>query len=126
MKPDILNYSGFSGALGSFGRLTWLEIKPLSVSGVAAGVAKMGLDCAYLCEFGFSNEYDWIIPEPFVTVQGTELTLMNVGGIIFYRDLQPDAQDSREKIASTKDIEASRRLPRKSQQQRTTVDKLVG
>ena len=126
LKPDILNYSGFPGAMGPLGRLTWLEIKPLSIPGVAAGVAKMALDCAYLCEFGFSNEYGWTIPEPFVTVQGTPLTLMNVGGIIFYTDLQPDAQDSRERIASTKDIEEARRLARKSQQQRISVDRLGG
>jgi RHS repeat-associated protein len=129
LKPDILNYSGFLSspvlANAGAGRSTWLEIKPLSISGIAKGVAKMSVVCAVLCPESFAPEFSWDIPNPTINVGGRDLILMNVGGIIFYTDIKPeDVGMTVAALAAIKTVEEARKVLRAAPALRNAVSDL--
>lgn len=74
LKPDILNLK----------RKTYLEIKPLSLYGIAVGKSQMDLYANVFVEFGFHPEAEWFVNPPFVTIAGIPMIIFNVGGLVFY------------------------------------------
>ncbi len=80
LKPDIMN---------SFpSEMHYLEIKPISTSGVAKGIAKIALDYE---QFGpyYSADTKWqprtaLLKTPET---GTTIFVRNVGGIVFYQNV---------------------------------------
>jgi hypothetical protein len=76
LKPDIINYS----------RLQWLEIKPLSYSGVSAATFKWGVYMAAFSPVGFYPDIEWEPPHGLVSVEGVDILVFNVGGVLFYTD----------------------------------------
>src|SRR5262249_17284488 len=63
LKPDILNQDRFS----------YLEIKPLSLSGISEALIKMGLDGIYTRNFGgagYRAEVEWEPPTHFIRPMG--------------------------------------------------------
>jgi RHS repeat-associated protein len=79
LKPDIVNFD-----LG-----TYLEIKPLSISGVAHGKAQM---LAYFLSLGvvagFEPESYWLPSENVIYPLGTPTVFFNAEGLLFYSDEQ--------------------------------------
>ena len=76
LKPDIMNFAIFK----------FNEIKPLSPSGVAKGIAQLAV---YTQIYGappffFTPDTDWT-PAPAV-VDGTPTAFVNLSGVIFYTD----------------------------------------
>jgi hypothetical protein len=83
-KPDILNYS----------RLQWLEIKPLSYSGVASAAARWAIYMAAFSPVGFSPDTEWEPGEGLLSADGVGIFVFNVGGILFYTDAVDLAEDA--------------------------------
>ena len=77
LKPDILNHS----------KKQWLEIKPLSYSGIAGAVFKEGLYFASLSWASYYPDTQWTPPGGGLVWVGTvQVFVFNVGGILFYTD----------------------------------------
>jgi len=76
LKPDILNKT----------RRKFLEVKPLSSSGISAGLSQMNLYCAVLCPFSYSPDVTWIVPRPVQRVDFSTVVIFNMGGLVFYTD----------------------------------------
>jgi RHS repeat-associated protein len=75
-KPDIQNFT----------LSVYQEIKPLSPSGIAAGIAQMAVyDLAYQCFPLNMNRGNWA-PSVYATVDGTPVFFFERAGIIFYTD----------------------------------------
>jgi len=79
LKPDILNHD----------LRTFLEIKPLSISGVAKGRAQL---LAYQISLGLGAGYEpeerWAPSEHFIYPMGKLTVFFNAEGILFYTDEQ--------------------------------------
>ena len=77
LKPDIYNPN----------EKTFLEIKPISSSGVAKGVAKLLID--YGAFPGFSPDTKWQSRTALLRTPttGTTIFVRNVGGIVFYQNI---------------------------------------
>jgi RHS repeat-associated protein len=99
LKPDILNYS----------RLQWLEIKPLSYSGVADATFKWGLYMAAFSPVGFYPDIEWEPGDGLLSVDGVPVFVFNVGGILFYTDAVDLAEDAAV-LASVKVVTDAYRL----------------
>jgi RHS repeat-associated protein len=77
LKPDILNYT----------TLQYLEIKPLSYSGVMSAVFKMGIYAASFTWAGFYPDFEWEPPNGgLVKVGSADVLVFNVAGVLFYTD----------------------------------------
>jgi RHS repeat-associated protein len=83
LKPDILNYS----------KSTWLEIKPLTVSGVAKAGLQYKLYEKAFGFYGYKPEIGWVPSTHFVIAGTQEIFFFNAGGIVFYTDLYDSAED---------------------------------
>jgi RHS repeat-associated protein len=73
-KPDILDWGLFK----------FNEVKPLSISGVAKGIAQIGKYATAYGPLGFTPNTTWV-PSTSV-VDGSIVYFFNVRGIIFYTD----------------------------------------
>jgi hypothetical protein len=103
LKPDILNITPT--------RKVFAEIKPMSLSGVAKGLAQM---TAYGIAFGiqgYTPDASWQPSTHFATVGTVPIVFINVGGLIFYSD----AVDSTEDVLALASIEAVRIFIRSNQ-----------
>lgn len=103
LKPDILNMTPT--------HKVFAEIKPMSLSGVAKGVAQMA---AYSVAFGiqgYTPDASWKPSTHFATVGTVPIVFINVGGLIFYSD----AVDSTEDVLALASIEAVRIFIRSNQ-----------
>ncbi|HLX69591.1 MAG TPA: LamG-like jellyroll fold domain-containing protein [Verrucomicrobiae bacterium] len=80
LKPDIFNsYPS---------EMHFLEIKPISFSGVSKGVAKIALDTFQYKTLGFSPDTQWQPPSALLkTPNGETILVRNVNGILFYQDI---------------------------------------
>ena len=80
LKPDIFNPT----------KKKFLEIKPISVSGISKGLLKMGIDEAAFGKFtlGFSPDASW---QPRSHLLETDedglIYVINVGGLVLYKDV---------------------------------------
>jgi RHS repeat-associated protein len=83
LKPDIFNKTEH----------TWLEIKPLSLSGVGRAITSFALYSTVLGFFGYSPEVNWIPSTHFVLAGAVEIFFFNAGGIVFYTDAVDNAED---------------------------------
>jgi len=79
LKPDILNMSPK--------KKSWLEIKPLSISGVASSATQYAKYNALFLPFGYSPEVSWTPSKHFVYAGQVQICFFNAGGIVFYTDL---------------------------------------
>jgi RHS repeat-associated protein len=84
LKPDIVNYT----------RLQWLEIKPLSYSGVANAAVKWGIYMAAFSPVGFYPDIEWEPGDGLLSVGGVPIFVFNAGGILFYTDAVDLAEDA--------------------------------
>ncbi|MHC4499772.1 MAG: RHS repeat domain-containing protein [Planctomycetota bacterium] len=83
LRPDIFNMT----------RKTWLEIKPLSVSGVAKAGVSVAKYLVPLGVFGYKPEISWE-PSTHYMVAGTvPIFFFNAGGIVFYTDVLDNLED---------------------------------
>ena len=82
LKPDVINYG--------VNPPEWLEIKPLSISGVAAGLIKYKLNNSLLS--GFQPDALWVPTLCQVTDEGVPIFVVNCGGVVYYveKDLVTD------------------------------------
>jgi RHS repeat-associated protein len=81
LKPDILNVTPT--------HKVFAEIKPISLSGVAKGLAQMA---AYGVAFGvqgYTPDVSWQPSTHVATVGTVPIVFINVGGLIFYSDAVP-------------------------------------
>ena len=79
LKPDILNHD----------KKTYLEIKPLSLSGIIQAKIKMGLNGIYTENFGgsgYSPESEWVPSRRLIHPLGVPTIFFNVEGVLFYTD----------------------------------------
>jgi RHS repeat-associated protein len=106
LKPDILNKT----------KRRWLEIKPLSISGLASGVSQVSWYGASLCPEDYWPDIGWEIPDPFPIVNGTPVALIHTGALIFYTDQKVTTVE----IAAATSI-AMARLLQKTLEMRATV-----
>jgi RHS repeat-associated protein len=74
LKPDIINVA----------TKQWLEIKPLSVWGIAKGAAKYELDKKLLK--GYSPDAGWTPLLELETDSGEAILVVNCGGIVYWVD----------------------------------------
>jgi hypothetical protein len=78
LKPDIFNVT----------RKTFLEIKPISASGISKGLVKMGVDQLAFGRKGFSPESSW---QPRSHLLQTDddgvIFVINVGGLVLYKGI---------------------------------------
>ena len=63
-----------------------MEVKPLSLGGMATGVAQMGIYATVLMPLGYTPDSTWQ-PNPQIrTSGGFRYLAVNLGGVIFYTD----------------------------------------
>jgi RHS repeat-associated protein len=92
LKPDILDLRPFRGD-GSPG-MVWLEIKPLSLSGLIRAAASYALYTAEFTSFGINPDPTWLSAGRLFSVPSGGMSyatlVFNVGGILFYTTTQSD------------------------------------
>jgi RHS repeat-associated protein len=80
LKPDIVNRFP--------SERHFMEIKPISSSGVAKGIAKIALDAEFYRGTGFSADTKWEpVSHTVRTPNGHLIFVVNVWGILFYQDV---------------------------------------
>jgi hypothetical protein len=77
-KPDITNMT----------KKTYNEIKPLSPSGIVAGIAQMALRVVQFSGYGFVPDFTWVPPEQPLIVGTQLISVINIGGVLFYTDVE--------------------------------------
>jgi RHS repeat-associated protein len=77
-KPDIANMT----------KKTYNEIKPLSPSGIVAGIAQMALRVTQFSGYGFVPDFTWFPPEQPLMVGTQLISVINIGGVLFYTDVE--------------------------------------
>jgi hypothetical protein len=84
LKPDILNYD----------RCNYMEIKPLSYSGIANAMVSMAAYGASLSWAGFYPDHEWEPPKGGLIMVGkADVLVFNLLGVLFYTDAIQIAQD---------------------------------
>lgn len=78
LKPDILNHT----------KQRFVEIKPLSLSGLVAGGIQMQIYTVIFGMSGYLPHIEWFPSENLIFVQGQPVTIVNVGGLLLYTDEQ--------------------------------------
>jgi RHS repeat-associated protein len=78
LKPDIMNMANVPP--------TYLEIKPISPSGVAKGVAKMALNATFYGPLKYQPERFWQPRYPLLDTPDGMIFVVNIDGIVFYQD----------------------------------------
>jgi len=88
LKPDIFNYKPVRVPK------RYVEIKPLSPSGIVAGGLQMYARSLQFGPLGFNPDAMWR-PSTNVgtTISGTKIVFFNDGGLIFYFDITADIED---------------------------------
>lgn len=97
LKPDILNFS----------RQQWLEIKPLTPSGIGRAVVAWGLYSAELGDFGFRPDVLWIPPAQPFPVYGQQVYVINLLGILFYTDDYQKVQNAQTVLVGATSVTAA-------------------
>jgi len=83
LKPDVFNVT----------KRKWVEIKPLSLSGISRAQASYAKYLLTFSPFGYLPEIGWK-PSTHVTIAGsTEIVFFNAGGIVFYTDATDNIED---------------------------------
>jgi hypothetical protein len=75
-RPDILDHN----------RQKYMEIKPLSPSGVLAADAQMALRLQQFDGLGYSPDTTWHLKPSVIYPWGIPTLFMNLGGVLFYTD----------------------------------------
>jgi len=83
LKPDIFNIT----------KQKWLEIKPLSPSGIGSSGAQYQKYLLAFAAFGYSPEVSWTPSTHFTYAGGVNIFFFNAGGIVFYTDLLDLSED---------------------------------
>jgi RHS repeat-associated protein len=96
LKPDILDRRDLRGDF-SPGRI-WLEVKPLSVSGVFRAQVSWTLYSSTLSAFQIFPDYDWLADGRVFTVENQPTFVFNLGGILFYTTSQKDFETFQEAL----------------------------
>ena len=91
LTPDIFNFT----------QRRWMEIKPLSISGIAAAETANYFYRANFDPIGYSPDTSWVPPKQPLTVWGIEIGVFNLQGILFYTD----AIQNLEELAALKTIQ---------------------
>jgi RHS repeat-associated protein len=98
LKPDILNHVPSRLRLSVVKRPafagTFLEIKPFSASGLAAGIAQLAIYEAALSIVDYRAEYEWVPSSNKLRIGGRPSVFFNVLGVVFYTDIKEIAQDA--------------------------------
>jgi RHS repeat-associated protein len=76
LKPDILDLR--------ISRLAWMDIKPLSISGIGSAAASWGIYTAAFSSFGINPDVTWLQNGRIITVDNLATLVFNCGGIIFF------------------------------------------
>jgi hypothetical protein len=98
LKPDILDRRAIRGD-GSAGMI-WMEIKPLSLSGIAAAGFAWGIYSSALSPT-FLPDMNWLRGGDILQVDGNATLVFNAGGILFYTTNQKDYENFEEAIQAT-------------------------
>jgi hypothetical protein len=77
LKPDILNFT----------TREFMEIKPLSFSGIAKGAFQIAVYELSLGEAGFSRDTVWQPSGPVPISTGKVVLVVNIEGVLFYTDV---------------------------------------
>jgi len=80
LKPDILDFT----------RNIWMEIKPLSISGITRAAASWGLYSAAFAPSGIYPDVTWLQNSRMFTVDNQPTLVFNMGGILFYTTNKSD------------------------------------
>jgi hypothetical protein len=83
MKPDIFNIT----------KKKWLEIKPLSLSGIISAKPQYEKYLFAFAPFKYFPEVSWIPSTHFTYAGGINIFFFNAGGIVFYTDLIDLSED---------------------------------
>ena len=83
LKPDIQNDY----------LKTYLEIKPLSESGILKGVAKLAIDKWRFQSMGYAPEASWHPSSHLITVGSQQMVVFNLEGVVFYTDAVDNVED---------------------------------
>jgi RHS repeat-associated protein len=89
LKPDIMNHSGYHNR----NQKTWLEIKPLSLAGVADAMASYRNYFEQFKPFDYSPEASWVPSTNYVLAGQVPIFFFNAGGIIFYTDITENTDE---------------------------------
>lgn len=73
-KPDVMDWGAF----------TFNEVKPLSPSGIAKGIAQIALYSQAYSHWNFTPNMTWVPKSAFV--DGSRVEFLNLSGVIFYTD----------------------------------------
>jgi len=83
LKPDIFNYTAHK----------YLEIKPLSISGIVDAGIKMEINEINFADSGYTPDNVWEPAVNPIIVAGTPTYIRNVGGVLFYTDVRDNFED---------------------------------
>jgi len=99
LKPDILDTR----------RKRWMEIKPLSLSGIAKAVVQWEIYTLVYASVSIWPDVSWTPTGEKLSkirVQGRPTTIVNIGGILFYTDIT----ENLEELAAVGSIYAASKL----------------
>jgi hypothetical protein len=82
LKPDIVDHT----------MKRFMEIKPLSMSGIAKGIAQITLYSAVFGRKGY-HRGTWTPPSPQTIDGNLKVWFVNIQGVIFYTDLRDNLED---------------------------------
>jgi RHS repeat-associated protein len=83
LKPDLLNFT----------TMTWLDIKPFSISGVIRAFATWSLYSGNFGVVGFNPDAVWVPPAQPIMIGRLPILVFNVQGILFYTDAFDSVED---------------------------------
>jgi hypothetical protein len=83
VRPDIVNFTQHS----------WLEVKPMSASGVIKAAAQTLVYNDTFGHYGFLPDSAWNPSTHLVYANGEVFEIMNLGGIVFYADAGDALED---------------------------------
>ncbi len=91
LKPDILDWR----------RMIWMEVKPLSLGGVARASAAWGIYTAAFAPLGISPDVGWLAGGRIFPSSQGQVLVFNTAGILFYTTSQQDYRNFEEIIQVT-------------------------
>ena len=77
LMPDVFNMT----------RKTWLEIKPLTPSGIAGATAQFAVYSGALLSFGYAPDTTWKPSTHHAVAGARPIVFFNAGGLVFYTDM---------------------------------------
>ena len=118
LKPDIMNHTGHRNN----NQKTWLEIKPLSLSGAVRAGVQYRLYNETFSFFGYKPEVLWTPSTHFATAGQVQIFFFNAGGIVFYTDIMDNLED----IAALATVQAVKGFLRSPAGRRLVTQSITG